>query len=108
MYQWSLMVRVRRLTRYTPLPKRSPKSAHFPSSGSVGTPGGVKGGGTPPAPPPAPHAAKEMVLLSSVTAAFRAKALPVRFAPAFIVMAVSARMLPTNVVLVSRVAELSS
>jgi hypothetical protein len=54
----------------------------------------------------APHAAKETLLALIVTAAFRAKALPVRFAPGFIDMFVSARMLPTNVVPVSMVAEL--
>ena len=50
--------------------------------------------------------AKLTVLLSSVTVPFRAKALPTRLAPLFIVMDVSARMLPTNVVVVSMVAEL--
>ena len=78
----------------------------FAISGSVGTPGG-KGGGAPPAPPPAPHAVKAATLLAfSVTAPFRAKALPVRFAPEFIDMFVSARMLPTNVVPEAMVAEL--
>jgi hypothetical protein len=64
---------------------------------SVGTGGGAPG---------AVQAAKEMLLLSSVTAAFRASARPTRLAPFFMAMAVSARMLPTNVVLVSMVAEL--
>src|SRR6478672_5348579 len=75
-------------------------------SGSVGTPTGGNGGGTPPAPAVAPHAAKETVFASSVTAPFRASALPVRLAPVFIVMLVRARILPTNVVPTSIVAEL--
>jgi hypothetical protein len=45
------------------------------------------------------------LLLLSVTAAFRASALPARLAPSFREMAVSARMLPSNVVFVSRVAD---
>src|SRR6202011_839737 len=68
----------------------------------VGTPGGGKGGGTTGA----PQEAKETLLVFSVTAAFRARALPARLAPEFNVMAVSARMLPTNVVPEPRVAEL--
>ena len=75
-------------------------------SGSVGTPGGGKGGGAPPAPPPAPHPTKEMLLVFNVTAPFRAKALPARVAPEFMVMLESARMFPTNVVPTSMVAEL--
>src|SRR6185295_5579536 len=45
-------------------------------------------------------------LLSSVTAPFRAKALPARLAPVFKVMLVSARMFPVKSVRVPRVAEL--
>ena len=50
----------------------------------------------------APHAAKEPPPPAMVTAAFRANALPVRLP--FIVMAVSARMLPRNVAPVLMVA----
>jgi hypothetical protein len=48
----------------------------------------------------------EMVLVSSVTAAFRARALPARLAPVFTVILSNARMFPTNVEYVSIVAEL--
>jgi len=47
----------------------------------------------------------ETPLPSSVTAPFRAKALPDMFAPVFKVMLVSARMSPANVVVVPRVAD---
>ena len=46
------------------------------------------------------------MLVSSVTAPFRAKVRPVRLAPVFMVMLVSARMFPTNVVPEPMVAEL--
>jgi len=48
----------------------------------------------------------ETLLVSIVTAPFRAKALPDTSAPVFRVMLVSARMFPTNAVPVPRVAEL--
>ena len=64
---------------------------------SVGTGGG---------PAPTAHGANEMLLVSSVTAPFRASARPMMFAPVFSVMLVSARMLPTNDVVVPSVAEL--
>jgi len=47
-----------------------------------------------------------IVLLSSVTAPFRAKALPFKFEPVFSVMLVSAKIFPTMAVLVPMVAEL--
>ena len=48
-----------------------------------------------------------MTLLFSVTAPFRAKALPqLMLAPLFMVMPVSARIFPANAVVVPRVAEL--
>src|ERR1700680_2655317 len=49
---------------------------------------------------------KKMLLVSSVTAPFLAKTLPFTLAPVVRVMLVSARMFPTNDVLVPRVAEL--
>ena len=52
------------------------------------------------------HTALDMLLVSSVTAPFRAKTLPDTLAPVFRVMLVSARIFPTNVVLVPSVAEL--
>ena len=64
----------------------------LPSVGAAGTGNGL-------------HTA-EMVLLSIVTAPFRARALPDTFAPVVRVMLVSARILPMNLVLVPRVAEL--
>ena len=54
----------------------------------------------------AAHTIASAVLVSSVTAPVRAKALPSRVAPLFIVMLASARMLPLNAVRVPRVAEL--
>ena len=45
-------------------------------------------------------------LVSSVTAAFRARALPARLAPVFMVMLATARIFPTNEVVVPTVAEL--
>ena len=53
-----------------------------------------------------PHAAAVMVLESSVTAPFRARTLPETFAPVSRAMLVSARILPTNEVVVPSVAEL--
>jgi len=53
-----------------------------------------------------PHMEGMIRLLSSVTAALRAKALPFTVAPVFRVILVSASMFPTNVVVVSIVAEL--
>src|SRR3972149_1947896 len=50
----------------------------------------------------APHTEALTTLVSSVTAPVRANALPSRVAPVFIVMLVSARMFPTNVVVVPR------
>jgi len=61
------------------------------------------GAGTAGAGPPL-HAV--MVLLSSDTKAFRAKALPFKVALVFIVMLVSAKMFPTIAVVVPMVAEL--
>ena len=52
------------------------------------------------------HTVAETVFVSSVTAPFRARALPDTLAPVFMVMLVSARIFPTNVVVVPRVAEL--
>jgi len=46
-----------------------------------------------------------MVLLSKVTAPFRARALPLRVAPVVSVIEVRAKMFPANVLLVPRVAE---
>src|ERR1017187_7282316 len=70
---------------------------------SVGTeaPGG--GGGTGGPGPPL-HAVT--LLLSSVTAPFRARTLPSVLAPVFRVILVSARTFPANEVVVPRVAEL--
>ena len=63
----------------------------------------VPGSGTVALPPPQ----LVMTLLSSVTAPFRAKALPqLMLAPVFRVMLVSARIFPSNEVVVPRVAEL--
>ena len=53
-----------------------------------------------------PHGDALTVLLSSVTAPFLARALPVTDAPVVNVMLVSARMFPTNDVVVPSVAEL--
>jgi hypothetical protein len=47
-----------------------------------------------------------MTSVSSVTAPFRASALPSRFTPVVIVIDVSARMFPLNTEFVPRVAEL--
>jgi len=52
------------------------------------------------------HEGAVMVFVSIVTAPFRARARPVKCAPVFSVMLVSATMFPTNVLPVSRVAEL--
>src|SRR5688572_3787864 len=87
------------------MPTRITRRAHSMPSGKVGTPPDPNGGGGA-SPAPAPQRAKEMLLVSSVTAPFRAKALPTSLAPVFMVMLVSARILPRNVVLVSMVAEL--
>ena len=57
-------------------------------------------GGTPA------HPVGSMVLLIKVAEPFRAKALPAMLAALFKLMLVSARIFPTNVVVVSRVAEL--
>ena len=54
----------------------------------------------------AAHTLAETVLVSIVTAPFRARALPDTLAPVFRVMLVSARIFPTNVVVVPSVAEL--
>jgi hypothetical protein len=64
------------------------------SVGGIGVTGGT------------PHTAAATLLESSVTAPFRARTLPDTFAPVLRVMLVSARMLPTNEVVVPRVAEL--
>jgi hypothetical protein len=53
-----------------------------------------------------PHAALVTVLVSSVTAASRARSLPATVALVVAVMLVAARIFPLNVVLVPRVAEL--
>src|SRR4029078_12977725 len=55
---------------------------------------------------PATHAEVLTVFVSSVTAPFRARALPVRPTPVVIVMLVRARMFPVNVLPVPSVAEL--
>jgi hypothetical protein len=55
---------------------------------------------------PASQLELETVLVSIVTAPFRAKALPATLAPLCRLMLVSARMFPTNVVFVKRSAEL--
>ena len=70
--------------------------AHSESVGIVATEGGK----------PGPPLQTVTWLLSSVTAPFRAKALPVKLAPVFRVMLVSATMLPASAVPVPRVAEL--
>ena len=54
----------------------------------------------------AEHAAFEMTLLSSVTAPFRASALPCSVAPVSSVMDVRARMVPWKLVVLASVAEL--
>ena len=78
--------------------RRPELSAHVPIKPIV------PGSGTVVPPPPQPP---PMTLLSSVTAPFRAKALPQLMpAPVFIVMLVSARIFPANAVVVPRVAEL--
>jgi len=56
--------------------------------------------------PPAAHPAAPMVLVSIVTAPFRASARPDTLAPVVKLMLVSARMFPTKVVVVPTVAEL--
>jgi len=73
--------------------------AHVASAGTGG--GGREGG-----PPPTLHAAKETLLVSSVTAPFLASALPMMFAPVFKVMLCSAIRFPMNDVVVPSVAEL--
>jgi len=55
---------------------------------------------------PAAQLELETVLVSIVTAPFRAKALPDTLAPVVRVMLVSARIFPTNVLFVPRTAEL--
>ena len=55
---------------------------------------------------PAAQLELETVLVSIVTAPFRAKALPDTLAPVVSVMLVSARIFPTNVLFVPRTAEL--
>jgi hypothetical protein len=57
-------------------------------------------GGTPA------HPVGSMVSLINVTAPFRAKARPLRVTPLFMLVLVSAIIVPSNVVVVSRVAEL--
>jgi len=52
------------------------------------------------------HAGTVTMLLSSVTAPFRARTLPDTLAPLLRVMLASAKMFPTNLVVVPRVAEL--
>jgi hypothetical protein len=64
------------------------------------------GTSTTPSGKPEPPLQTVTWLLSSVTAPFRAKALPVTLAPVFRVMLVSATMFPARVVPVPRVAEL--
>ena len=66
----------------------------LPSVGGMGVTGGTA------------HTEMATVLESIVTAPFRARALPDTFAPVLRVMLVSARIFPTNVVVVPRVAEL--
>ena len=82
--------------------KPVPSNPRVPGSGTVDVP--------PPPPPPPPLVLLQpppMVLLSNVTAPFRAKALPQPMvAPVFRVMLVSARIFPWNEVVVPRVAEL--
>ena len=55
---------------------------------------------------PAAHCALVIVLLSSVVAALRARRRPSTVAPVWAVIAVSAKTLPLNVVVVPSVAEL--
>ena len=57
-------------------------------------------------PEPIPHSAAEITLVSIVTAALRASALPLSVAPVVKVMLASARMFPLNEVVVPTVAEL--
>ena len=66
----------------------------LPSVGGMGVTGGTA------------HAEMATVLVSIVTAPFRARALPDTFALVVRVMLVSARIFPMNVVVVPRVAEL--
>jgi len=54
----------------------------------------------------AAHEAKEMLLVSNVTAPVRANALPIMLTPVFTVILVSARIFPLNEVVVPSVAEL--
>ena len=79
--------------------KPVPSKPKVPGSGTVDVP--------PPPPPLLLPQPPPMVLLSNVTAPFRAKALPQPMvAPVFKVMLVSARIFPWNEVVVPRVAEL--
>ena len=73
---------------------------------SAGTPlvTGCDGGGKPDM--PLPPVQNVTWVLSSVTAPFRARTLPITLAPLFRVILVSATMLPSNEVPVPRVAEL--
>ena len=82
---------------------RRPPNAIIAHTEIVGTAGAGVGVGTGGAGPPK-HAVT--VLLSSVTAAFRARALPFTLALVFKVMLWSARIFPANEVVVPRVAEL--
>jgi hypothetical protein len=61
---------------------------------------------TPPAGGTPAHPVGSMLSLINVTAAFRAKALPLRVTPLFMLMLWSAIIVPSNVVVVPRVAEL--
>jgi hypothetical protein len=61
---------------------------------------------TPPGGATPAHPLGSMVSLINVTAPFRANALPWRVTPLFTLMLVSAIIVPANVVVVSRVAEL--
>jgi hypothetical protein len=61
---------------------------------------------TPPAGGTPAHPVGSMESLINVTAAFRAKALPLRVTPLFMLMLWSAMIVPSNVVVVSSVAEL--
>src|SRR6202158_4170408 len=79
--------------------KPVPTKPRVPGSGTVDVP--------PPPPPLVLLQPPPMVLLSNVTAPFRAKALPQPMVAAvFRVMLVSARIFPWNEVVVPRVAEL--
>src|SRR5450759_48915 len=83
----------RRRSRRYPRPRSPAARNETPHCGSVGT--------GPPA-----QLLTETLLLSSVTAPFRAKVRAVTFAPVFSVMLDSARIFPANDVVVPRVAEL--